>query len=71
MSTSPRHTAAEVELLWLRLGRDLAFTWAGPAGAFDSGDLLAVPRPGPGMPVTDVALADRQAAAVQFLVNGS
>jgi len=69
MTTSPRRTAADLERLWPKLGRDLALTWAGPAGAFDSGDLLAVPRPAPGMPVTDVAVAEREAAAVQFLVN--
>ena len=69
MTAPARRTATELERLWPRLGRDLALTWAGPAGAFDSADLLAVPRPAPGMPVTDVAVVEREGAAVQFLVN--
>jgi phage baseplate assembly protein W len=64
-----RRTAADLERLWPRLGRDLALVWAGPAGGFDGGDLLTASRPGPGLPLADVAVTERVDSAVQFLVN--
>lgn len=64
-----RRSPAELARLWERLGRDLALAWTGPAGAFDGGDLLVATRPGPGLPLTDVAVAERVDAAVQLLVN--
>ncbi|WP_380168391.1 hypothetical protein [Jannaschia sp. R86511] len=64
-----RRSATELERLWPRLGRDLALVWAGPAGGFDGGDLLTTARPGPGLPLADVAVTERVDSAVQLLVN--
>lgn len=70
MSPAPsRRTAAELERLWPRLGHDLELSFAGPAGGFDGADLRRTSRPGPGLPLTDVAVTAEVGAAVQFLVN--
>jgi phage baseplate assembly protein W len=65
---SPR-TAAELAELHRRLGRDLLLSWAGPAGAFTDGDLASAQRPGSTRPVSDLAVAEGTAQAVQLLVN--
>jgi phage baseplate assembly protein W len=64
-----RRTAAEVEVLFRRLGRDLQLGWAGPAGAFTDGDLAPATRRELGRTVTDLAVADDVDQAVQLLVN--
>lgn len=69
MSPAARRSAAEVDLLWRRLGRDLGLAWAGPAGAYTDGDLATVRRPGPGHAVVDLDVAERVAQARQMLVN--
>jgi phage baseplate assembly protein W len=70
VSSVARHrSAADLELLWQRLGRDLALTWAGPGGSFDDADLAATRRPGPGRDVVDLDVAERVTQAEQLLVN--
>lgn len=66
---SRRRTHAELEDLHRRLGRDLLLGWAGPAGAFDDGDLATARRLGPRGTVVDLAVASEVPQAVQFLVN--
>jgi len=57
VSPAPRRrTAADLQRLWPKLGHDLGLTFAGPAGGFDGGDLRRTTRPGPGLPVIDVAV---------------
>jgi phage baseplate assembly protein W len=68
--TAPRRrAAAEVELLWRRLGRDLGLSWAGTSGSFADADLAVIRRPGHGRAVTDLAAAEQLAQAEQLLVN--
>jgi phage baseplate assembly protein W len=69
MTGAPRRTAAEIELLWRRLGRDLALSWAGTAGAFIDADLATENRPGHGRTVVDLDVAEEVGQAVQMLVN--
>lgn len=64
-----RRSAVELELLWLRLGRDLALFWAGPGGSHDDADLGITRRPGPGRAVVDLDIAERVAQGEQLLVN--
>jgi phage baseplate assembly protein W len=64
-----RRTQVQLQDLHRRLGRDLLLRWAGPAGAFDDGDLDSARRPGPRGPVVDLAVASEVPQAVQFLVN--
>jgi phage baseplate assembly protein W len=66
---SGRRTAAEVEVLFRRLGRDLQLGWQGPAGAFTDGDLAPDQRRELGRAVTDLAVATDVDQAVQLLVN--
>jgi phage baseplate assembly protein W len=69
MTAAPRRTAAEIELLWRRLGRDLGLSWAGTAGAFVDADLAIENRPGHGRTVIDLDVAEEVSQAVQLLVN--
>ena len=66
---SRRRTAAEVAELRQRLGRDLLLSWAGPAGAFDDGDLATAQRLWRGRARSDLTVARDEAQAEQFLVN--
>lgn len=63
---SPR-AAADLDLLWRRLGVDLALRYAGPAGGFDDADLATVRSAD--RRAVDAALAVRIDAAVQALAN--
>jgi phage baseplate assembly protein W len=69
MTAAPRRTAAEIELLWRRLGRDLGLFWAGTAGSFADADLATENRPGHGRTVVDLDVAENVDQAVQLLVN--
>lgn len=62
-------TAAEIDLLWRRLGSDLGLLWAGTAGSFDDADLATERRPGHGRTVVDLDAAEGLEQAVQLLVN--
>lgn len=62
-------TQVQLRDLHRRLGRDLLLGWAGPAGAFDDGDLATERRPGPRGTVVDLAVAAEVPQAVQLLVN--
>ena len=69
MTAAPRRTAAEIELLWRRLGRDLGLFWAGTGGLFADADLATENRPGHGRTVVDLDVAENLDQAVQLLVN--
>ncbi len=69
MTPAPRRTAAELEQLWRRLGRDLDLFWPGPAGSFNDADLASVTRPGHDGAVVDLGVAEQAEQAVQLLVN--
>ncbi|MEY4748465.1 MAG: hypothetical protein RIQ60_679 [Pseudomonadota bacterium] len=56
---------ADLDVLMLRLGRDLALRYPGPAGWWEEADLDVARRPG----LRDVAVASELAAADQLLVN--
>src|SRR5262249_50548707 len=64
---SPRG-AAELDLLERRLGADLGLAFAGTAGLFEDGDLVARDG-GPARAVRDLATVSGIAAAQQMLVN--
>jgi phage baseplate assembly protein W len=69
VTAPPRRTAAEIELLWRRLGRDLGLVWAGTAGSFVDADLAVERRPGHSRTVTDLDVSEEVGQAVQLLVN--
>ena len=62
-------TAAEVDVLFRRLGRDLLLSWAGTAGSFDDADLATDRRRGPRGSIVDADVATDLAQADQMLVN--
>jgi len=64
-----RRTAAEIDVLFRRVGRDLLLSWAGSAGSFDDADLATSRRRGPRGAVVDVDVAIDLAQAEQLLVN--
>ncbi len=65
---SPR-TAAQVQELWARIGRDLLLSWAGPAGGFTDGDLAVERMGGGGVGAMDLGVAEGLDQAEQLLVN--
>ena len=62
-------TAAEIQTLFTRLGRDLLLSWAGTAGSFSDADLGVRRRPGPHGTIVDIDVAADLAQADQFIVN--
>lgn len=69
MTAPPRRSAAEIDLLWRRLGTDVGLSWAGTAGSFSDADLATERRPGHGRTVVDLDPAEGLDQAVQLLVN--
>jgi len=64
-----RRTPSDLLQLWQHLGRDLALTWAGPAGAYDDADLGVVTTYHGTRRETDLTVIERVPGARQLLVN--
>jgi len=64
-----RRSPAELDRLMRELGTDLAVFFAGPAGMFDDGDLVAHLPPGRVPQRRDLARVSGVASAEQLLVN--
>jgi len=65
---SPR-TAADLELLYRRLGTDLALDFAGTRGWWEDADLVPAREPGRTIVPVDLGATSGVQSAVQFLVD--